>query len=284
MTLVEPPCTPCVPWETDVSCCEDWDELDPALQLRGLDLAWSTLRTLTGGRVGACPVLVRPCVPEPCDWCTGQWLNPVIVDGRWVNRACGAPGCWCERVCEVVMPGPVAMITEVWQDGVSLELGGFRVDNGHRIVRTDGACFPACQNLDRPLSAGCTFGIAYVPGIVPSSAGLWAAGVLACEYAKACAGAKCRLPSNVTTIARQGVSMTMGTGLFPDNVTGIREVDAFVFSVNPNALRIPSTVWSPDVPWARHRYETLPGLTAVPLAVVRLDPDTIPMGDAPWPV
>src|SRR4029077_1489144 len=95
----------------------------------------------------------------------------------------------------------------------------------------------------------------YVPGIIPDASGLWAAGVLASEFSKACQGAKCRLPSSVTTITRQGVTMTMDEGMFSNNLTGIREVDAYLISINPNAHRIPPMVWSPDVPWVKHRFQ-----------------------------
>ena len=80
--------------------------------------------------------------------------------------------------------------------------------------------------------------------------------MLACEFAKACTGGKCRLPSSVTSIARQGVTMTISSGMFLGGQTGIREVDAYVVSVNPNAQVMPPVVWSPDVPWAKHRYLT----------------------------
>jgi len=60
----------------------------------------------------------------------------------------------------------------------------------------------------------------------------------------------------VTSIARQGVTMTFGTEMFPGGRTGIREIDAYLFSINPHGLKMPPMVWSPDVPWGKHRYET----------------------------
>jgi hypothetical protein len=48
--------------------------------------------------------------------------------------------------------------------------------------------------------------------------------------------------------------MEFSTGMFPDGMTGIREVDAYLTSINPNALRQPSRVWSPDLPG--HRFTT----------------------------
>ena len=154
------------------------------------------------------------------------------------------------------MPGPVARINEVWLDGAELPTDAFRIDNLNRIVRVDGECFPSCQNMNAEVGQPGSFSIEYVPGIVPDEAGLWAAGILACEFSKACTGAKCRLPSSVTSITRQGVTMQMSEGMFSNNLTGIREVDAYLVSINPNGHRIPPMVWSPDAPWVKHRYST----------------------------
>src|SRR5262245_27247636 len=110
--------------------------------------------------------------------------------------------------------------------------------------------------MNLPLGEPGTLGITYIPGIVPDAAGLWAAGILACEFAKACSGQKCRLPSSVTSVTRQGVTYMMGTSMYPNGLTGIREVDAYLISVNPYGVTVPSLVWSPDVSWAKHRYTT----------------------------
>lgn len=244
----------CVPWEADTSCCDTWDELDPVLQDRSVVLAWDTIRALTAGRVGSCPVTMRPCLQDPCNVCLGP--RPYLADGQWYNQLCGTPECSCTRLCEIVMPGPVARIESATMDGITLDASLFRVDNGNRIVRVDGQCFPSCQRMDCDLDQPCTFGIVYVPGVVPDAGGLYAAGVLACEYSKACSGQKCRLPSSVTSIARQGVNFAMSTSMFPDGQTGIREVDGWLISVNPHGHKLPAMVWSPDAPWAKHRWTT----------------------------
>src|SRR5262245_27753792 len=241
-----------------MACCDSWDELDPDLRVRALDLAWSTLRTLSGGQVGNCAVVMRPCLGPPCDWCLTNWWQPTIVNGQWVNQPCGKPPCWCERLCEIVFPGPVATIDTVTVDGAVLPGEAYRLDNGHRLTRVDGECWPSCQHVDLPPTEVGTMVITYVPGLVPGPAGLWAAGVLACEFAKACTGAKCRLPSSITSIARQGVAYEFSDGMFPNNQTGTREVDAYVHSINPRGHSRPSLVWSPDVSWARHRYQPAP--------------------------
>ena len=256
----------CVPFEPNFACCDNWDEVDPELQERATELAWSTLRVLTAGRVGNCPVIVRPCLGPPCNACgdwwrqnlTGAsgWVRVGLHAGQWINCICGGPECSCERMCEIVMPGPVAGLLRVQFDGAELPIEDFRVDNGYRIVRQDGECWPSCQNMNASLDEPGSLGITYLPGIVPDTAGLWAAGVLACEFSKACTGGKCRLPSSVTAIARQGVSMTLATGMFEGGMVSIREVDAYILSVNPHGHVVPPMVWSPDVPWAKHRYQT----------------------------
>ena len=247
----------CLPWEPNFDCCPEFADLDPGLQLRAKSLAWSTIRYLTGGRVGNCPINIRPCLrPEPCSSCGDGWLNPVVdSSGNWVNCARRDGTCSCCDMCEIVMPGNVAEVTQVRLDGYTLDRQLFRIDNGNRLVRMDGMCWPSCQNLGAPAGSIGTFDITYIPGIYPTEAGLWAAGVLACEFAKACSGEKCRLPANVTTISRQGVSMDIGGGMFEDG-TGIREVDAYIESVNPHKLKTPPKVWSPDIEAPRHRITT----------------------------
>jgi hypothetical protein len=429
-------CGSCVPYSPEMSCCDNWGDLDDDLLCRAIDLAWMTLRSLSGGLVGNCPVLIRPCLtPAPCGVCeaaacsgggglpgggvvppgtveppitpcgdpftmfvvpvsasasypadhtlpietniwggvgdvadTNVYILPVIAQdaapgsvptemwafctqpsfgnirvgdefihteggrsvsgvvedvvdpgGRnyWAVRlspsiglsdlvqatiqftpvclagvdtvvtpdvvvdstgrpmyapqqlqgaawgdVCGQDGCSCGPLSEIILPGQVAEVWQVRIDGVALPVTSYRVDNGNRLVRTDGRSWPSCQYMDRDVTstdvsvAQGTMGIWYVPGIKPSAAGLWAAGVLTCEFAKACSGGKCRLPTAVTSIARQGVTMEFSTGMFPDGMTGIREVDAYLTSINPYALRTPPKVWSPDLVSAKHRYTT----------------------------
>lgn len=272
-------CGSCVPYSPEMSCCDNWGDLDDDLLCRAIDLAWMTLRSLSGGLVGNCPVLVRPCLSAPCSACAdGPLLKPRLVktgdcETCWTNvPACGGDGCSCGSLSEIVLPGLVAEVWQVRIDGVALPVTSYRVDNGNRLVRTDGQAWPSCQYMDRdvasqdPVVAQGTMGVWYVPGVKPSAAGLWAAGVLTCEFAKACSGAKCRLPSAVTSISRQGVSMEISGGMFPDGMTGIREVDAYLTAINPHAHRTPPRVWSPDLP--SHRYTTW---QATPMAVAQLD-------------
>jgi hypothetical protein len=251
-----------------MSCCENWGDLDDALLCKAMALAWDTLRVLSGGMVGNCPVLVRPCLSAPCNACASagpRLIRTGDCETCWVNSACGQSGCSCSPLAEIVLPGPVAEVWQIKVDGVALPVDSYRIDNGNRLVRTDGQGWPSCQHMGKGVDDEGTLAVWYVPGIVPDAAGLWAAGVLTCEFTKACSGGKCRLPSAVTSISRQGVSMELSTGMFPDGMTGIREVDAYLTSINPSAMRVRPMVWSPDLASAQHRYTTWQAAT-VPAA------------------
>jgi hypothetical protein len=237
--------------EVDGSCCDEWQEYAPDVRVRAAELARRTLRTLTAGRVGNCPVELRPCVESPCGTCTGYYaggiLNPRVVDGRWTNVSCNPQGCSCDPLSEVVLPGEAHGI-EVWVDGEQFDAWK---QYGNRLVRTDGMAWPSCQDYTVDGRKPGAFSVRYTPGEDPGQAGAWAYSTLACEYAKACCGKKCRLPSSVTSISRQGVTMELASGLFDQGLTGIREVDVYIASVNPNRLKVPSRVWSPDIPAGR---------------------------------
>lgn len=243
----------CIPWQPNMGCASEWLTFDDDLRTRSQEMAWATMRLLTGGMVGNCEVIYRPCVPEPCTTCASSWMTtpysygPYVKDGQWHNQRCGDTGCSCVQLSEVVFPGRVAEVVGVLVDGQPLSPGAYRVDHNNRLLRTDGGKWPSCQDMRLPETADGAFAVHYIPGIKPSGAGLWAVGVLAYEFSKACSGEKCRLPSSVTSITRQGVSMQFDNSMFSNGLTGIREVDAYILSVNPNKIRIPPMVWSPDV-------------------------------------
>lgn len=251
-------------WPVNAGCAaEEWQGFTLDQREYAARLAVLTLRTLTGYRVGNCPITVRPC-RRGCyaeqTWQTfpvgssGSAGNPVagwspaLVSGSWVNLACGcgrSRGCSCSEVPEVVFESRIASVTEVWLDGEVLDPSAYRVDDYHALVRTDGEQWPLCQDMVAPITEPNTFAVVYTPGVLPGLVGEQAAGRLAVEYAKACAGRACALPAGVKSLARQGVNMEISADVFPGGRTGIREVDAFIDSVNPNRLKSPSRVFIP---------------------------------------
>lgn len=255
-------------WPIDHSCCQaTWDKAEgedgaytDAQKTRADLLAAMTMRMLTGYRVGGCPVTVRPCragcggstwaaYPVGASGPPGVGVYPVYSSGTWLNIGCGcaADGCSCTKVCEVRLSGEVGSVDEVLLDGTVLDPSAYRLDNGNLLTRVDGDCWPLCQDLAAPDTAEGTWSVTYTPGAVVDPLGEFAAGLLACEYVKACAGEDCALPPTVTQIVRQGMTMSLTPGTFSNGLTGIREVDAYILRINPHLLKAPSAVWSPDL-------------------------------------
>lgn len=247
----------CYPDSTDWGCAltpEEIAALDPAVKARSEMLAWTTLQRLTGFRLAICPVAVRPCAAR-CN--PGVWMEatvsgfpsdgPYISQGRWYN-ACGCTSsttCDCGPISEVILPVAEATVTGITIDGGTLDPTAYRVDNGNRLVRTDGGAWPLCQNMSLDSGEG-VFEVTYYPGLAPDAALSFAAGLLAVEWYKACNGNDCRLPSGATRIQRQGISFEVPADMFSSGLSGIREVDAIVAAYNPYRLVTPSAVFSPD--------------------------------------
>ena len=245
------------PWPIDPGCLgDDWDLLDPVVQDRSLAFAGATLRRLTGYQVGGCPVTVRPCTQRCYDAWVPYWgvgytrgFTPGINStGDWVN-ACGCrTDCSCTTLCEVVLPEPVGEVIEVLVDGATVDPADYRVDRNRLVWTGTGDCpWPVCQDMTVASDQPGAFAVTYLNSYPVDGLGAYAAGVLANEFAKACAGNKCRLPASVTSVSRGGVAYEVVAGSFPGGVTGIREVDAYIALWNPNALQRPATVWTPTM-------------------------------------
>lgn len=244
----------CLAWPVDWACVSLPPDTPPEQIYRSERLAASTLSQLTLGRVGGCPVTVRPCA-QSCsngqDWFAGPnstFFPHIGVGGRWVN-SCGCSGtCHCgNSMSEVILDAPVGRIDEVWVHGVLLASSSYRVDDTNRLVRLDGDVWPSCQDMAQPHDGPDAFAVTYLNAYPVDAMGAIAAGVLANEFRKACAGQSCALPPGVVSLSRQGVSMEIARDLFSEGLTGIREVDTFTARYNPNRLRVRPQVFSPDV-------------------------------------
>lgn len=115
-------------------------------------------------------------------------------------------------------------------------------------TKTGPNCWPKCQNLslddDQPgtMSVTLTYGRP-VPELVRL-----AAGEFACQLIKACVGAPCQLPQRLTSLSRQGVSMSFldPMDFIDKGKTGIYLVDMAIKIYNPNMLMQRARVYSPD--------------------------------------
>lgn len=255
----------CYPTGADWSCAYSPEEiaaLDPAVKARSEALGWSTLSALTGYRVALCPVVIRPCalgcqtgsyyaaptVATSGSLVPGSGYGPYMSGGNWYNGCgCSSPSdCSCSFVSEILLPEEVGGIASVWLNGAELDPTAYRVDNGRRLVRTDGEVWPMCQDMANSDPAEGGLFVSYYAGVAPNDLLRYAAGVLASEFYKACGNGNCRLPQGVTSVTRAGVTMEIPSGLFPGGATGIHEVDAVIRIYNPFSLKARARVMSPD--------------------------------------
>ncbi|MFZ3595037.1 hypothetical protein [Streptomyces sp. BH104] len=268
---------PCDPWDVDLSCCDLPDDADPEVTDRWVQVASTILWALSGRRWGpSCPVTVRPCRSSCLDEYGIRWgeygtrVPYKAADGLWRNAAvCGCrTDCSCTELCEVALPGPVYDIQSVDVDGEILTapdpdngvIGSYRVDAPGLLVRTDGECWPDCQDMAAPPGTPGTFTVIYRTGLHLDAAAIAAVSELACHYIKGCGGASCGCKSNknVTRISRQGFDMEMAdpTLIYSEGRTGLPLADAWLAAVNPGRLTSPSRVYSPD--YRRPRTTTWP--------------------------
>lgn len=204
-----------------------WPEEDQDI----VDLASYLLWAATGKVYGPCPVSVLPCNELTCGYCH----HPL--------RQCG-----CRSVPEIRLDGPVHSVTEVVIDGIALPDTSYRIDDYEWLVRLDGESWPT--NAD-PLDPD-SFRVDYLLGFAPPGGAATVTGALACEIAKdRCGNANCRLPSNLRTVSRQGITVGVGRNVFvnPFQKFGVPSIDLWVEMVASPVLA--GAVHSPDFPHIR---------------------------------
>lgn len=238
-------------------CCPDWDDLDPILQDQASAYARMTLWAATGRQYGLCELTVRPCGRHCSGGSDGYYYDgfggwvPYIWNGVWKNCICDGLACMCQPDCQVYLPGPVYSVTSVRVGGESLNVTGgdiFVLDQ-QWLVRVDTtACWPRCADQNLAPGDPDAFEVTYLRGIAVPDALAKAYATLACEYTKACLGLVCRLPSRVSSISRQGVTISMVdiADLLRNGLTGLWEVDQVITALNPYGIKGRTRFYSPD--------------------------------------
>ncbi|MFC1418732.1 hypothetical protein [Streptacidiphilus cavernicola] len=252
----------CLDWPLDLECCPDWpgedstDEQAKARALTAQRIASNRLRRLTAGRWGLCEEVVRPC-RDVCQVPVGDLvLSPYLKAGRMQNACRGGcvEDCSCSVVCRTTLPGPVARVLEVRVHGQVLPADAYLVTEppDNWLVRLDGGCWPECQHMAEPADGPGSFAVRYLRGNDPEDDpdAIRAVSALACELFRKACGQKCRLPGRIRTVSRQGVTYDM-LDQWPKNGTGLDEVDEWLALVNPNSLRAPAMILTPDLPMPR---------------------------------
>lgn len=177
----------------------------------------------TGSQFGPCEITVRPC------------LDARVCCARCGEQFGGRAKCGCYSPHTLILPGPVNSIIEITIDGDVLDPATYRVEDYAWLVNLTEA-WPRCADQ---FADG--FVITYEIGLAPPPGAALVAGELACELAKAfCDDASCRLPRNIQTMTRQGVTVN-----FAEVMGFIPNVRFWVDMVNDKTR--PGRVWSPDM-------------------------------------
>lgn len=265
---------PCA-WDVTVPVdfCATWESYPQATQDSALWLASTWLWGATGRRFGVCSFTVRPSQSSRAELAYQEFAispgaeglgspgGPFLFGGQWFNAGCTA-ACCGSSACAVVLRGPVAEVTEVLVDGEIVAPSAYRVDvagGAWLLVRTDGECWPACQNMTAGPDEAGSFEVTYGLGTAVPEALAIATALLACEYAKHLTGATCSLPAKMTRLSRQGVEVEVAPPDAGTGVTGIKMVDEIVATLNPGKLRQPPRVMSLDLPEGCDRVTTWVG-------------------------
>lgn len=262
---------PCEAWPTSL-CCSIPEGMKEDDVDRWTRVASQILWGLSGRRLGPCPLTVRPCRRACLDAYpisfqagvrTGPWVPYIDPGGVWRNASmCGCKAdCSCGELREVRLEGPVYDIVSVDVDGEVLVPEAYRVDSAGLLVRTDGECWPDCQDMAAPSGTEATFTVEYRVGLPLDDAAIAAVSELTCHFLSGCApggGCGCKANRNLTRMVRQGVEMGLPDPslIYADGRTGLPLVDLWLSVVNPYRMSSPSRVYSPD--YKRPRTTTWP--------------------------
>lgn len=199
--------------------------------------AATALRFLTLYRVGNIPITVMPC-GNMCRRPHFSTFHPVLMESGAIQNCWCESRCTCRSVAGVKLDAPVARIEEVTLDGEPIPATEYHVEDGNVLVRKEGS-WPSC--------GGENFTVTYLNTYPVDLMGKYVGGLLAWEFLKSVTGDKrCKLPSSITSLSRQGVQMEFGTGMFADGLTGITDVDSYTLQWNPHGLRTKPAIYSPD--------------------------------------
>lgn len=170
-------------------------------------------------------------------------------DQEWLTYPTGGPCCLQVNPKVAALEPPVNTVTQVMVSGVIVPPAAYRVDESSYLTRIDGNSWPTWQNIATANNAVGAFTVEYTIGIPIPKVVLQMAGTLALELARGMTGSTaCRLPSRVTEIIRQGVtvSLTDPEWILEHGMTGIPEVDFTIRAYNPLGQTAPYTAWIPN--------------------------------------
>lgn len=275
--------TVCESWTTPdriVACGPNVEALealeDEVLAEAGL-AASEVLWELSGRRYsGVCTDTVRPCPKGSPLLPAGSFPNGFVPYGWNESWGWWRGGAWCGcgegpscggccglpsqiRVgARPLLPNTITVDI----DGSPLASTAWQVVDGVWLVRVDGESWPCCQDMSVPAGSPGTWEVTYSYGRQPPITGVRAADALARELALECVGsAACRLPRRLSTVTRQGSTMTFLDPMefLASGTTGITAVDLFLSSERYGRAHRPSTIVDPERATYVRRVTDAPG-------------------------
>ena len=210
------------------------------------DAAVMVLWSLTGQRFSCEQHLTRPC-PRCTSGCSGGGVvTPMLIGGGWVNRITEQHRCTPNGCTSLMLPHNIIRVDSVQVGADVLAADQYRLE-GRWLHLLGGATWPQ-QNLSTPLGEDGAWSITYTAGSPPPAGAAAAVGALAKELLAACAGGPCALPRTVTSVTRQGVTITRPdpASVIAQRRTGLPAVDLWITAVSPGDGGPPPRVYSPD--------------------------------------
>ncbi len=215
------------PWPVDAEGCglADLDPENPVF-IASLATASSIMTRLSAYTVGLCEAEVRPLhmCRECRSWCCGG-ADSIHLQG----------------------PSRISVwdVTRVRLGATEYETTTWRFDRESRMLyRVPPDVWPKKDEKWSNAGEGEAFVVDVQIGTPPDAWALDVVARLTKELYLSCTGTKCRLPSNVTTVTAQGITVRLRDR---EINTFIPELGAWVAAVNPHGARLPATVFSPDI-------------------------------------
>ena len=170
-----------------------------------------------------------------------RWVYPFLETTETVHLPAGS------RL--VVLHGrPVQDVHSVVLTGTTTELE-WTLENKHRLRLTTAPVSAGVSALSRyrsPCNNPRSVDVHYTYGAQPPIEVLYAIETMASEMRKAMEEDEtCRLPARVTSVTRNGMSMTLldPQDFLDDGMTGIEEIDAALSRYNPTRAKRPARVY-----------------------------------------
>jgi hypothetical protein len=168
-------------------------------------------------------------------WLTGSWMDGYL----WPSSV--FLGVHIMSPVAVRLPrNKISAVTSVTINGEPF--ADWELERTGWLRRTDGLGWGVCDD---------STSVTYQFGAAPPMGAVTAVVQMAIEFAKALNDIKgCKLPDRVTTVSREGVTMTVidPQTFLNQGRTGLYLVDLWLGAVNPQSRPQQASIWSPDLP------------------------------------